>query len=66
MLALREAIPHPRALARGEFATLRVHLLKLAGRITETASRVRIALGAACPHAELFRGIACGIAPAGP
>ena len=66
MLGLREAIPRPHALARAEFATLRVHLLKLAGRITETASRVRIALAAACPHAELFRGIARGFAPAGP
>jgi hypothetical protein len=33
----------------------RARLLKIAARITETASRVRIAFAAACPEAELFR-----------
>src|SRR3954452_3459094 len=39
MLALREAIPAARDLAKAEFATLR--LLKIAVRVQETASRLR-------------------------
>ena len=30
----------------------------MAGRVIETATRVRIAFAAACPHAALFRGLA--------
>ncbi len=66
MLAVRDAIPKPQALATAEFTTLRVRLLKIAARITETATRVRIAFAAACPEAALFRGIALGFQPAGP
>ena len=58
MLTVRDAIPKPQALATAEFTTLRMRLLKIAARITETATRVRIALAAACPEAELFRGVA--------
>ena len=58
MLTLRDAIPKPQPLAAAEFATLRLHLLKVAGRITETATRVRIAFASACPEAELLRGVA--------
>jgi hypothetical protein len=58
MLKLRDAIPQPQPLARAEFTTLRVRLLKIAARITETASRVRIALAACCPEAELFSSLA--------
>ena len=35
-----------------------MRLLKIAGRITETATRFRIAFAAACPEAGLFRSIA--------
>ena len=45
-------------LATAEFTTLQMRLLKIAGRITETATRVRIAFAAACPEAGLFRSIA--------
>ena len=48
------------------FATLRARLLKIAARITETASRVRIAFAAACPEAALFASLARGFQPAGP
>ncbi len=47
MLTVRDAIPKPQPLATAEFATLRVRLLKIAGRITETAHAVRIAFAAA-------------------
>src|SRR5438094_3585954 len=38
MLTLRDAIPKPQPLAYAEFATLRARLLKIAARITETAT----------------------------
>ncbi len=66
MLTVRDAIPKPQPLATAEFTTLRLHLLKVAGRITETATRVRIAFAAACPEAELFRGVARSLQLAGP
>jgi len=66
MLTVRDAIPKPQPLALAEFATLRARLLKVAARITETASRVRIAFAAACPEADLFRSIAHSLQPAGP
>jgi Transposase DDE domain group 1 len=66
MLTVRDAIPKPQPLAMAEFATLRTRLLKIAARITETASRVRIAFAAACPEASLFRSIARSLQPAGP
>jgi hypothetical protein len=66
LLTLRGRIPKPHELAGAEFTTLRLHLLKVAGRVIETASRVRIAFAAACPHAALFRGLAHSLSPAGP
>jgi hypothetical protein len=66
MLTVRDAIPKPQPLALAEFATLRARLLKIAARITETATRVRIAFAAACPEADLFRSIARSLQPAGP
>jgi len=66
MLTVRDAIPKPQPLATAEFTTLRLRLLKVAGRITETATRVRIAFAAACPEAELFRGVARSLQLAGP
>ena len=66
MLTVRDAIPRPQPLATAEFATLRLRLLKVAGRVIETATRVRIAFAAACPEADLFRGIARSLQPAGP
>jgi hypothetical protein len=66
MLTVRNAIPRPQPLANAEFATLRMRLLKIAARITETATRVRIAFATGCPEANLFRGIALSFQPAGP
>jgi Transposase DDE domain group 1 len=66
LLALRDAIPRPQPLATAEFTTLRLRLIKTAARITETATRVRIAFAAACPNAELFAGLARSLQPAGP
>jgi len=41
-------------------------MIKIAARITETATRVRVAFAAACPNAELFRGVALSLQLAGP
>jgi hypothetical protein len=45
---------------------LRIRLIRIAARITETATRVRIAFAAGCPQAELFRSIVRSFQPAGP
>jgi Transposase DDE domain group 1 len=66
MLMLRDTIPKPQPLALAEFATLRARLLKIAARVIETATRVRIAFAAACPEVELFRSIAHSLQPAAP
>lgn len=66
MLAVRDAIPKARDLAKAEFATLRLRLLKIAARVIETASRVRLAFAAACPEADLFRSLPGALIPCGP
>jgi hypothetical protein len=63
--AVRAAIPHPQPLARAEFVTLRLHLFKLAVRVSETATRVRLAF-AAHPEAALFRSLARTFFPQAP
>ena len=66
MLDVRDAIPKPRDLAKAEFSTLRLRLIKIAARVIETASRVRLAFSACCPDADLFRGLPAALAPQGP
>jgi hypothetical protein len=63
MRTVRDAIPRPQALASGEFSTIRLRLLKVAVRIKETASRVRLAFAANCPDAELFRSLIRSLTP---
>jgi hypothetical protein len=63
VLAVRNAIPKPQPLASGEFSTIRLRLLKIAVRIKETASRIRLAFAANCPEAELFRGLVGTLIP---
>jgi hypothetical protein len=55
---------HP--LRHTEFVTIRLHLLQIASRITETASRIRIALASCCPPAKTFSLIALALQPSGP
>jgi hypothetical protein len=64
MLTVRDAVPKDHALAKAEFATLRLRLLKIGARIRETAHRVRVAFAAACPEAALFRDLAIALRPA--
>ena len=63
MRAVGEAIPRPQPLASGEFSTIRLRLLKVAVRITETASRIRLAFAANCPDADLFRDLLRSLTP---
>jgi hypothetical protein len=66
MLAVRKAIPKRSPLRRAEFATLRLHLIKIAARVVEGAARIRISLPSACPNAALFRHLAGRFAATGP
>ena len=66
MWAVRHAMPTTAARRTAEFATLRLRLLKVAARVIETASRVRIAFASACPDATLFRSLARSLRAAGP
>jgi hypothetical protein len=43
-----------------------MRLIKIAARITETASRIRVAFAAACPEADLFTSLARCLQPAAP
>jgi hypothetical protein len=66
LLTVRDHIPKPRVLAGAKFNTIRLRLLKIAARVIETAARVRFAFAAACPEAELFRGLSNALMPRGP
>ena len=66
LLDVREAIPTWNPLRHTEFATIRLRLLKIAGRVIETGSRIRIALASCCPEAATFSLIAFGLQPSGP
>ena len=63
-LTVRDAIPASHRLAKADFMTIRLRLLKLRARIRETATRVRLAFAAACPEADLLRHLVTALAPA--
>lgn len=51
---VQDAMPETATLKRAEFATLQLRLVKIGARITETATRIRIAFASACPDKALF------------
>ena len=57
MRTIRDAIPQSEPLASGEFSTIRLRLLKIAVRVRETGTRIKLAFAANCPNAELFRDL---------
>ena len=63
MLMVRRAIPGSQPLASGDFSTIRLRLLKIAVRVRETASRIRLAFASHCPDAPLFRGLMGALTP---
>eukprot|EP01037_Dinobryon_pediforme_P018316 gene18316-18579_t len=64
MWRVQQAIPKGAALATAEFATMRGRLLKIAARVIETSTRIRVAFASACPDADLLRTIANALKPA--
>jgi Transposase DDE domain group 1 len=63
---LRAAAPKRSAVARMEFSTLRLRLLKIAARVVEGTARIRIWLPTACPERAVFRLLAGRFSAAGP
>jgi hypothetical protein len=66
---IRQDIPTAAArnttsLVNTEFATLRLRLLKVADRVIESPTRIRIAFASAYPDARVFKAIAAGLRPA--
>jgi hypothetical protein len=66
LLKVRDTIPKPQPLAVAEFKTIQMRLIKIAARISETATRVRVAFAAACPEADLFSSLVRSFQPTGP
>ncbi len=52
--AVRRTQPEGGSLRKGEFATLQLRLVKVAARVIETATRIRIAFTSACPDKAAF------------
>lgn len=65
MHTLRAAIPQGHALARAEFHTIRLRLMKIAVRVVEHATRIRMHLPTSCAEKVLFRQLALGLSPSG-
>ena len=65
MHTVRAAIPEGHALAKAEFNTLRLYLLKIAARVVEYATRIRVHLPTSCVEKTLFRQLALGLSPSG-
>jgi hypothetical protein len=63
MRTIRDAIPEHEPLAKGEFSTIRLRLLKIAVRVRETGTRIRLAFAANCPNARLFRDLIASLIP---
>jgi hypothetical protein len=66
MHTLKSAIPKAAALAKAEFQTIRLRLLKIAARVVEHGHRIRVHLPASCPEASLFAAVASGLMPRAP
>jgi hypothetical protein len=60
---IQGVIPRGEALASAEFSTIRPRLLKVAVRVRETVSRIRLAFAANCPEASLFRDLIRSLIP---
>ena len=65
MHTVRAAIPQGHALAKAEFNTIRLRLLKIAARVIEHAHRIRVHLPSSYPEKILFRALALGLSPSG-
>lgn len=66
MHTVRAQIPPNHALAKCEFNTLRLRLLKIAARVIEHGRRIRVHLPSSLVERTLFRCLALGLSPSGP
>lgn len=58
MHALRSHLPATSPLARAEFTTLRLRLIKIGARVIEHAARIRVHLPTSCPQRHTFAALA--------
>ena len=63
---LRAAVPKRSCWKTAEFSTVRLRLIKIATRVVEGSTRIRIWLPTACPDAAIFRLLTGRFAAAGP
>lgn len=63
---LRAAAPKASDWARAEFATVPLGLIKIAARVVEKATRIRVSLPSACPYHAIFALLARRLAPRPP
>ncbi len=63
---LRAAAPRRSSWRIAQFDTLRLRLIKLAARVIEKASRIRVAFASACPDKLIVAHLAGAFAPQGP
>lgn len=63
---LRSAAPRRSFWRTAQFDTLRLRLIKLAARVIEKATRIRVALASACPDKAIIAHLARGLVPQGP
>jgi hypothetical protein len=66
MHALRSRLPAASPLARAEFATLRLRLVKIGARVIEHAARIRVHLPTSCPERSVFAQLAASFVVAAP
>jgi len=66
MLTLRDAIPQAAPLAKAEFVTIRAKLIKIAARIVEHSTCIRVHLPTGCPEQAWFGYIAARLSQAVP
>lgn len=64
MWRIQQKIPKATALATVELATLRLRLLKIAARVIENVTRIRVTFTSASPDAAIFKTIAFALRPA--
>ena len=63
---LRAATPRRSFWRTAQFDTLRLRLIKIAARVIEKATRIRVSLPSACPHHAIFALLARRLAPRPP
>jgi hypothetical protein len=66
MHTLRSRLPKTSPLARCEFTTLRLRLIKIGARIIEHAARIRVHLPTSCPERNVFAELAASFVSAAP